>query len=61
MGWVCMFKCDLVVNLCVLKKYFCLVFRKKYLLSYKNFENFSEVIHCKINLKNFNFKISIIL
>ena len=47
-----MFKCDLVVNLCVLKNYFLLVFWKKYLLSYKNFknfENFSKVIHIQNN------------
>ena len=44
MGWVCMFECILDVNFCVLKKYFCLVFRKNNMSSYRILEIFQNLI-----------------
>ena len=61
MGWVCMFECILDVILCDLKKYFCLVFRKINMSSYRILEIFQNSAKsfrykkfiCKYYLKNF--------
>ena len=39
-----MFECILDVNFCVLKKYFCLVFRKINMSSYRILEIFQDLI-----------------